>query len=98
MTNNLVVSYDLYEPGKNYEKVSTAIKNLSGYWARVHLSLWYVRANISASEAAQQIWNSMDSSDSLIVIDATNNNTAWYNLKPEVAEYLKKNWTLQLAA
>jgi hypothetical protein len=98
MTKNLVISYDLHEPGKNYEKVSNSIKSLSGHWAKVHLSLWYVRTNLSASEAADRIWRSMDPSDSLFVVDATNNSAAWFNLNSKTSAYLKQSWVLRLAA
>jgi len=39
--NNLFVSYDLKDPGQNYDRVITAIKGL-GSWAKVQYSLWYV--------------------------------------------------------
>ena len=98
MSSNLFVSYDLHEPGKNYEAVAAAIKQLSGVWAKVHYSLWYVRSNMFASQAAERIWRSMDASDSLIVIDVTNNDAYWYNLTPDVSKHLQQNWRAQLAA
>lgn len=91
MANNLFVSYDLYAPGKNYDRVINAIKHL-GHWAAVHKSLWYVKSAHSAETAAKLIWSAMDSSDSLCVVDTTQNQAYWYNLKPEVSEALKANW------
>jgi len=40
----------------------------------------------------------MDANDSLIVVDATNNTAAWYNLKPEVSAFLKDRWYQARAA
>ncbi len=91
MANNLFVSYDLYNPGQNYEKVIEAIKAL-GSWAKIHQSVWYVRSSYSAEQVANAVWKVMDSSDSLIVIDATNNTAYWYNLNNKVSDYLKTNW------
>ena len=91
MANNLFVSYDLIQPGQKYETVIAEIKKL-GDWAKVHYSLWYVNSQHSASEAARRVWAVMDANDKLIVIDATNNNAAWYNLNVEVAQYIKNNW------
>lgn len=72
MANNLIVSYDLYAPTKNYEAVADAIK-LLGAWAHVQKSVWYVKSEHTASTAADKIWAAMDANDSLIVVDATNN-------------------------
>ena len=91
MANNLLVSYDLHQPGQNYDAVIAEIKKLGG-WAKVQYSLWYVKSQLSASDASKQVWAVMDQNDTLIVIDATNNNASWYNLSNEVSEFIKDNW------
>ena len=91
MANNLFISYDLYQPGQDYDSVIEAIKAL-GNWAKVQKSLWYVKSNLSASQASEKVWKAMDQNDKLIVIDATNNNASWYNLSEEVSEFIKNNW------
>jgi hypothetical protein len=50
MANNLHISYDLKEPGKNYDRVIQAVKNM-GSWAKVHYSFWYVKSDFTAAEA-----------------------------------------------
>jgi hypothetical protein len=91
MSNNLFISYDLYEPGQNYEAVIEKIKSF-GSWAKVQKSVWYIKTNYSAQQIAKAVWGVMDSSDSLIVIDTTNNTAVWYNLSDEVSKYLKSKW------
>lgn len=91
MSNNLIISYDLYKPGQGYEKVIAVIKTL-GNWAKVHQSLWYVKSNYSASEASGKVWAAMDSSDTLFVVDATSNTASWYNLSDDVSEFIKTKW------
>src|SRR5207248_9283910 len=91
MANNLFVSYDLYTPGQNYEKVAEVIKTL-GNWAKVQKPFWYVNSNHTASSAACIVWAAMDNNDSLIVVDATNNNAAWHNLDPQVSKFIKDHW------
>jgi hypothetical protein len=91
MANNLFVSYDLYNPGQNYEKVAEAIKSL-GNWAKVQKSFWYVNSNYTASRAVDIVWAAMDTNDSLIVVDATNNNAAWRGLSTEVSDFIKDKW------
>jgi hypothetical protein len=91
MSNNLHISYDLISPGQNYEKVIARIKEL-GDWAKIHASFWYVNSNYTASQAVDHIKGSMDANDKVYVVDATNNNAAWNQLSPEVAEHIKGHW------
>ena len=97
MANNLHISYDLHAPGKNYDEVTDAIKRL-GAWAKVHYSVWYVRSNYTAEQARDILVRSMDSNDSVYVIDSTNNNAAWNNLSPEVSEFIRSRWYSLAAA
>ena len=96
MANNLFISYDLYEPGKNYQAVGAAIKEL-GSWAKVQKSFWYVRSTFSSAQACEHVRRSIDSNDSLIVVDATNNSANWVNLTPEVAKFVSESWLAQAA-
>jgi hypothetical protein len=95
--NNLFVSYDLMNPGQNYEAVINAIKKL-GTWAKVHYSLWYVSSAHSAKQAAEFVRRAQDANDKLIVVDATNNDACWYGLDQTVAEHVQRNWNRQPAS
>jgi hypothetical protein len=66
MANNLVVSYELNNPGQNYEKVIAAVKDL-GSWAKVHKSVRYVRSAYNATQAVEKLWAVMDANDSVFV-------------------------------
>lgn len=92
MANNLIVSYDLHQPGQDYTPVIEAIKDL-GSWAKIHRSVWYVSSDFSASEAVNKVWPTMDRNDSLFVVDATNKNAAWQNLSNEVSDFIKSHWS-----
>ncbi|KMS59141.1 SinR family protein [Novosphingobium barchaimii LL02] len=91
MANNLHVSYDLNSPGQNYEKVIGAIKTL-GDWGKIHKSYFYVTSNYTSSQAADIVWAAMDSSDTVYVVDATNNTAHWYNVDTEVTSFIKERW------
>lgn len=91
MGKNLHISYDLYAPGQNYEKIADAIKEL-GNWAKVHKSFWYVNSTYSAEQACNHVWRAMDANDSLYVVDSTNNEAAWQNLSKEVSDFIKERW------
>ena len=91
MANNLFVSYDLNTPGQSYTAVIEKIKSLGG-WAKVHKSFWFLSSSLNAQQAANAIWAVMDANDSLLVVDASSNDAAWYNLTPEVSKYIQQNW------
>ncbi|MCM5554113.1 hypothetical protein [Pleomorphomonas sp. NRK KF1] len=91
MGNNLHVSYDLMDPGQNYDKVIDKIKSL-GEWAKIHKSFWYVNSSYTAAEAVNIVWSAMDVNDKLYIFDAKNNSAAWENLSDEVAEFIKNRW------
>lgn len=95
--NNLFVSYDLKNPGQNYDRTIAAIKSL-GSWAKVQYSLWYVKSSYTAKQAAEIVRRAQDANDTLIVIDATSNDAAWYNIDPKVAEFMQQNWSQRAAA
>jgi hypothetical protein len=76
---------------KNYDRVIAAVKNL-GTWAHVQKSLWYISTSMTSEMAAAHVWAAMDGDDSLIVVDASNNDAYWYNLKPDVGPFLQSHW------
>lgn len=93
---NLFISYDLKNPGQNYDRVIAAIMGL-GSWAKVQYSLWFVSSTYTATQAAEIVRRVQDANDTLIVIDATSNDAAWYGLTTEVSEHIRQNWNRQTA-
>lgn len=91
MPNNLHISYDLYNPGQNYEAVIERIKTL-GNWAKIHKSFWFVSSSLSANQAADKVWEVMDVNDTVYVVDAKNNEAAWQNLSDEVSQFIQNKW------
>ena len=95
--NNLFISYDLKNPGQNYDRVITAIKTL-GSWAKVQYSLFYVSSAYSAKQAAEVVWRAQDANDTLIVIDTTANDAVWYGIDPKVSAFMQQSWNRRTAA
>lgn len=89
--NNLVISYDLYKQGQNYDSLIEEIKKL-GSWARVNLSVWYVDSPYTSQEAANKLMSVMDANDKLFVVDATNNQVSWKKLDQAVVKHLQDHW------
>jgi hypothetical protein len=91
MARNLHISYDLNVPGQNYDAVIAKIKSL-GSWAKIHKSFWYVNSNYTAQQACEAVWAVMDASDTIYVVDASNNDAAWQNLIPAASQQIKDQW------
>lgn len=91
MKNNLFVSYDLNTPNQNYPALIEEIKSL-GDWAAIQRSVWYVNSNLNAEQAATRLRQKMDPNDSLIVVNASNNEAYWYNLSDVVTTHMKDFW------
>jgi hypothetical protein len=96
MANNVHVSYDLYAPEKNYERVIAKIKTL-GSWAKIHKSFWYIDTNLTAEQVRNAVWSAMDTNDSLYVVDSTNNMAAWQNISEPASKHIRDHWRLQAA-
>lgn len=91
MANNLHISYDLRDPGQNYEKVIERIKQL-GSWAKIHYSFWYVNSASTASQVVDFLKPALDANDRVYVVDATNNVAAWNYLPADVDAAIKREW------
>jgi hypothetical protein len=92
MANNIFISYDLKSPGQDYSKIISEIKTL-GPWAKVLESLWFVSTTLSASDVVSKLKTKIDYNDSIIVIDAKNNNASWHNLNNETSNFIKSKWS-----
>ena len=69
LANNLFISYDLINPGQNYDAVQRSIMEL-GRWYKMQYSLFYVSTRFSPQEAYHHVSASMDWNDRLLVIEA----------------------------
>lgn len=91
MSNNLFISYDLKTPRQNYDAVISRIK-LLGHWTHLQKSVWYVNSSHRAKEAGERVLASMDGNDSLLVVDATNNDAYWRNIGNEASHFVQTQW------
>ena len=89
--NNLHISYDLQQPGRNYEAVINCIKQL-GSWAKIHDSFWYVKSTLTAQQANKRLEAVLDTNDVVYVVDSSTNEAAWNQLPPAVTDHIQTNW------
>ncbi len=91
MANNLHISYDLINPGQNYQTLISKIKEL-GSWAKITESFWYVDSNYSAEEACHYLAGHIDNNDKLYIVNSTDNTASMRNLPEEVVSHIKTKW------
>jgi hypothetical protein len=77
------VTYDLNNPGQNYENVIQAIKDAStGVWCSYWKSSFLIKSNYTSADSVQaKITPYLDTDDKCIVIEVKNNYQGWLNQK-----------------
>ena len=63
------VTYDLNDPGQNYDAVYKALKALKA--KRALESVWVLKSDLTTKAIRDRIWKHMDANDSLLVITAS---------------------------
>ena len=96
MSNNLFVSFQLADVQRSGALTLAAVEEL-GYSVPVFRTLWYVRSNLSAAEAAARLRVVMDERDRLVVIDTCNNEVAALNLDERDCAHLDAHWHREIA-
>lgn len=64
------ISYDLNQPGQQYQSLYRAIKS-SGTWWHYLDSTWLLSTNKSAAQVSARLREELDETDSLLVIKVT---------------------------
>ena len=83
-----IVSYDLNQPGRNYEALYGALRSYPK-WARINESVWAVVAASTAVEIRDRLSSYIDANDRLFVIKS-GVEAAWRNSICK-NEWLKEN-------
>lgn len=83
----VLVSYDLRKPGKDYENLYSALRNVGRDKIRPLESLWLFDTVLGPQEIFDQIKGHIDSSDRVFVVRLTSNYQGW--LDKSVWDWLK---------
>ena len=87
----VLISYDLVNPGQDYQKVYDAIQSYGG-WCHVMDSTWVVsQAGITAAGVRDKVSAATDANDKILCVDVTNDSAAWIALPSDVSGWLQKN-------
>lgn len=89
--NTLLVTYDLINPGKNYEVLLQRIKSY-GVWARLGGSSYLIRTDQTPVQVRDFLSTALDGNDALFVGSAPPP-SAWRGLSDEVSKWIHANQT-----
>jgi hypothetical protein len=95
MSSNLFVSFDIRDISREPGLVLAAIEEL-GQAVRIFGTFWFVRTNLTAAEAAKRVWEIMQTADQLMVIDASRQEVAAFNIEPRCVDSMARRWHLEL--
>lgn len=77
-------------PGKDYTNLHSFLKS-GGSWAKPLESVWLVKSSLSAEDFRNTVKLHVDKNDKILVIDVTNDASAWFNLETAVSDWIKTN-------
>ncbi len=71
------VSYDLRQPGRDYEDLYVAIQNCGSYFHALE-STWFVRSELSANDIYERLKDHKDANDHVVISEVNSvNQQGW---------------------
>lgn len=89
---NLFVCFELMRPERGDERIRETVESFGVSWARISKNVFYMHGELDAQIVGNKIWSAMNMDDKLLVIDSARNDARWYNIKPEISQFLINNW------
>ncbi|MDR3197934.1 MAG: hypothetical protein LBU34_08720 [Planctomycetaceae bacterium] len=87
--NTYIISYDLINPGQNYENLLKKIRSFSS-WARLGGSAYIVETEETASQVRDKLTSFLDNNDKLFV-GTVQAPAAWIDLGDEVSQWISSH-------
>lgn len=92
MANNLFVSYRAHAADQDTALLLRAMNSV-GACIQVQESLWYINSQLDAVKAKEVILDNIDPKDTLLIIDASNNEFAMNrNLREQAESRIRHVW------
>ena len=86
-----IITYDLSKPGRNYTGLYDKFKAISGTWAHIAESSWFVAGdNLESEKIVDTLSPAIDNNDKLFV-GKMDGKGAWTGLTDKQTAWLKKN-------
>ena len=82
----------MIRPERGDDKIREMIQSFGVSWERINKNVFYLHGELDAQNVGNKVWTAMNVDDKLVVIDSTRNDARWYNIKPEISQFLVSNW------
>lgn len=89
---NIFVCFEQLRPERGDDKIREVVESFGVSWARIGKNVFYLHGELDAQHVGNKVWTAMQMDDKLVVIDSTRNDARWYNIKPEISQFLINNW------
>ncbi len=89
MNKVYIISYDLSNPGRNYEALLQRIQGY-GSWARLGGSAYLISTNQTTAQVRDNLVQVMDGNDK-IYVSSLGNSAAWAGLGEQVSNWIRNN-------
>lgn len=89
---NIFVAFELFRPDRGDERIRDTIESFGCTWAKITANVFYLHGELDAQYVGNKVWAAMNMDDKLVVFDTTKNDARWFNIKPEVSDFLVQNW------
>jgi hypothetical protein len=89
MSRVLFVSYDLVNPGQNYERLIKLIKSYPS-WARLGGSAYLIYTSETPVQVRDHLQGALDQNDKLFV-GVSPSPSAWYGMPEDVSKWIQAN-------
>lgn len=82
-----LLTYDLNQPGQNYQSLYNALKSYGNNSISIMDSVWFVCDSRSATDVYNDFVKHIDQTDRIFVVEVTHNSQGW--LAPCHSEWLR---------
>lgn len=91
IVNNVFVCYDRSTPEDRAEEIAGTVQRL-GRTSMLYPCCWYLETSLEVSEVKTKVSATLSDNDVFVVVDATNHQAAWKNIRPDAAELIHETW------
>ncbi len=92
MANNIFIFFET-EDSQRKENISKRIKNL-GNTTPVSDNFWYTNSEATSEQLVRHLSQDLTDMDQLLVVDAQNNQSHWFNMEDKKAVRLTQHWRM----
>ena len=89
---NIFICFTLLHPEKGDEKVRETVEAFGCPWAKLSEGVFDMHGDHDAQFVGNKVWGALDMDDKLVIVDSTNNDARWFNVNPDISQFLMDNW------